>query len=168
MMTTLIVLATLIAAPLLFGVLLAVGLASFMALYFGSEWMRELRFAQATAPGSAASAGPTKDRRRDFAMTYVREKFALRVLLCAGRADRRNRQQIHLSNSRGSCLRQQERALDPHRAVRGVRGLRREGCLTPRGQGRAMTTLTMRVVRGDFIVPEPSACCAELGSDPAR
>ena len=43
MMTTLIVLATLIAAPLLFGVLLAVGLASFMALYFGSEWMRELR-----------------------------------------------------------------------------------------------------------------------------
>jgi hypothetical protein len=73
MMTTLIVLATLIAAPLLFGVLLAVGLASFMALYFGSEWMRELRFAQATAPGSAASAGPTKDQRRDFAMTYVRE-----------------------------------------------------------------------------------------------
>ena len=54
MMTTLIVLAILIAAPLLFGVLLAVGLASFMALYFGSEWMRELRFAQATAPGSAA------------------------------------------------------------------------------------------------------------------
>ena len=73
MMTTLIVLATLIAAPLLFGVLLAVGLASFMALYFGSEWMRELRFAQATAPGSAASAGATKDRRREFAMTYVRE-----------------------------------------------------------------------------------------------
>ena len=42
MMTTLIVLATLIAAPLLFGVLLAVGLGSFMALYFGSEWMRGL------------------------------------------------------------------------------------------------------------------------------
>jgi len=42
MMTTLIVLATLIAAPLLFGVFLAVGLASFMALYFGSDWMREL------------------------------------------------------------------------------------------------------------------------------
>ena len=53
MMTTLIVLATLIAAPLLFGLLLAVGLGSFMALYFGSEWMRGLSFAQATAPGSA-------------------------------------------------------------------------------------------------------------------
>jgi hypothetical protein len=82
MMTTLIVLATLIAAPLLFGVLLAVGLASFMALYFGSEWMRELRFAQATAPGSAASAGPTKDRRREFAMTmFVKVRasgFAMR------------------------------------------------------------------------------------------
>jgi hypothetical protein len=35
MMTTLIVLATLIAAPLLFGVLLAVGLVGLMALYFG-------------------------------------------------------------------------------------------------------------------------------------
>jgi hypothetical protein len=54
MMTTLIVLATLIAAPLLFGVFLAVVLGSFMALYFGSEWMRGLSLAQATAPGSAA------------------------------------------------------------------------------------------------------------------
>ena len=38
MMTTLIVLATLIAAPLLFGVLLAVGLVGLMALYFG-RWL---------------------------------------------------------------------------------------------------------------------------------
>ena len=51
MMTTLIVLATLIAAPLLFGVLLAVGLGSFMALYFGSEWMRGL----ISPPNSARS-----------------------------------------------------------------------------------------------------------------
>ena len=32
---------------------------------------------------------------------------------------------------RRHCLRQQERALDPHRAVRGVCGRGREGCLAP-------------------------------------
>jgi len=52
-MMTLIVLAALIAAPLLFGVLLAVGLGSFMALYFAFEWMQGLT--QATGPGPAAS-----------------------------------------------------------------------------------------------------------------
>jgi hypothetical protein len=56
MMTTLIVLATLIAAPLLFGVLLAVGLVGLMALYFGRVLISPPSFAQAAAPGCAASA----------------------------------------------------------------------------------------------------------------
>jgi hypothetical protein len=54
MITTLIVLATLIAAPLLFGVLLAVGLVGIMALYFGPEWVRGL----VSPPNSARSPAP--------------------------------------------------------------------------------------------------------------
>ena len=43
MMTTLTVLATLVAVPFLFGVLLAVGLGGVMTLNFAPDWVRGLR-----------------------------------------------------------------------------------------------------------------------------
>ena len=54
-MTTLAVLAALVAAPVLFCVLLAVALAGVMALHFGRGLISP-SFAQAAAPGCAASA----------------------------------------------------------------------------------------------------------------
>jgi hypothetical protein len=56
MMTTLILLAALIAAPLLFGVLLAIGLVGIMALYFGPGWVRGL----ISPPNSARSPAPAR------------------------------------------------------------------------------------------------------------
>jgi hypothetical protein len=55
-MTTLAVLAALVAAPVLFCVLLAVALAGVMALHFGRGLISPPSFAQAAAPGCAASA----------------------------------------------------------------------------------------------------------------
>ena len=55
-MTTLTVLAALVAAPFLFGVLLAIALAGVMALHFGRGLISPPSFAQAAAPGCAASA----------------------------------------------------------------------------------------------------------------
>jgi hypothetical protein len=43
MMTTLTVLATLVAVPFLFGVLLAVGLGGVITLNFAPDWVRGLR-----------------------------------------------------------------------------------------------------------------------------
>jgi hypothetical protein len=54
MMTTLTVLATLVAVPLLFGVLLAVALGAVMTLNFVPDWVRGLRSWIGAAPVTAA------------------------------------------------------------------------------------------------------------------
>jgi hypothetical protein len=53
MMTTLTVLATLIAVPLLLGVLLAVALGGIMTLIFAPDWVRRLRSWIGATPVSA-------------------------------------------------------------------------------------------------------------------
>ena len=54
MMTTLTVLATLVAVPLLFGVLLAVALGGVITLNFVPDWVRGLRSWIGAAPVTAA------------------------------------------------------------------------------------------------------------------
>jgi hypothetical protein len=56
MMMTLTVLTTLIAVPVLFGVLLAAALGGFMALHFAPDWMRGLRSGSGLVPRRVTAA----------------------------------------------------------------------------------------------------------------
>ena len=85
MMTTLIVLATLIAAPLFWGPF-GLAAASFMALYFGSEMDEGAALCSSNCAGFffRRIRRPHKGPEEGFAMTYVRESFALRFCYALG------------------------------------------------------------------------------------